>query len=74
MISGVGLSLRPRVDRSTPTTTKALPAHCLSVKGLRVVAVRSKRRGGGRGGARVGVINREIKRDGAGITQRLIVG
>lgn len=55
-----------RVDQLTPTADKVLPAHCLGVNSLWVVAV-------GEGG-RVGEINREIKRDGAGITRRLIVG
>lgn len=54
------------VDQFTPTANKVLPAHCLSVKGLWVVV--------GEEMEREGVINREIKRDGARITQRLIVG
>lgn len=46
--------------------------HRLSVKGLQVVVVVGRRRE--RREERVGAINREIKRDGAGITQRLIAG
>lgn len=33
-----------RVDQFTPTANKVLPAHCLSVKGLRPVVVGSWRR------------------------------
>lgn len=42
------------------------------MKGLQVVVVVGRRRE--RREERVGAINREIKRDGAGITQRLIAG
>lgn len=67
-VMGLDKSQTAHVDLFTPTANKVLP-HCFSVKGLWVDVVWETEKEGG-----VGVINKEIKRDGAGITRRLIVG